>query len=79
MGETTPEAAKNQHEVTDDGELMKSWAISEPGFLGTIKQLVCCARCGKDLPAKPHWEPRRTSSDPVFHTICDECHSQLPD
>lgn len=70
-----------QHEILPEGESTAKWAIRQPGFLGTVKQLLNCARCGKPLPFKRSDEPRhyRDMFKPTFHCICDDCHDALPD
>ncbi len=54
------------------------WAIREPGFIGSIKQLIACARCGQNLPLKAHNEPRHCGHKPALHFICDDCFDSLP-
>lgn len=67
------------HEVTPDGELTDKWAIRQPGFAGTIKQLVCCARCGDYLKGgKDKLLKVRDMLKPTMHFLCDECHEALP-
>lgn len=68
-----------QHEILPDGESTARWAIRGPGFLGTVKQLVNCARCGEVLPGG-HNEPRhfRDIGKPSFHCICNDCNDALP-
>ena len=70
-----------QHEILPEGESTTRWAIRQPGFLGTVKQLINCARCGEPLPFKRHDEPRRFRDicKPTLHCICDDCHDALPD
>lgn len=69
-----------QHEMLPEGESTAKWAIRTTGFLGSIKQILCCARCGEFL--------RKSKHDPVHyrdlfkrtaHALCDECHDALPD
>lgn len=64
----------------DDGESTENWAIRQPGFLGSIKQLCNCGRCGKPLPIKRHDEPRRIGDifKPTVHALCDDCYEALP-
>lgn len=67
------------HEVKPDGESTVKWAMREPGFFGSAKRLICCARCGGFLPSGQN-TPRKvygllTSS---MHFLCDECHEALP-
>ena len=69
------------HEVLPEGESTAKWAFREPGFMGSIKQLTHCARCGEPLPPKGVHEPRhyRDTFKPTFHCICDDCNDALPD
>jgi hypothetical protein len=67
------------HEVDADGESTAKWAIREPDFLGTLKQLTCCARCGERLPPGPN--VKRKVFDmfkPSMHVLCDPCFDALP-
>lgn len=73
------EKTKIQHEILPDGESTDRWAIREPGFLGSTRQLLDCARCGEELPFKRHDEPRHFRRYPSLHVICDDCHDELPD
>ena len=68
------------HEMLPDGESTKKWAFNEPGFAGTIKQLICCARCGRNLPPKRPDEKIRIGHlfKPTVHVLCDECFDALP-
>ena len=68
-----------QHEMTTDGESTAKWAMHEPGFIGTVRQLTHCARCGLSLPPKRHSEPRRYRDigRPAMHVICDDCFEDL--
>jgi hypothetical protein len=68
------------YEILPDGESTEKWAINDPGFLGSIKQLLCCARCGEYL-RKSRNEPchLRDLFKPTFHFLCDDCHDALPD
>lgn len=70
-----------QHEMLPDGESTALWAIRDPGFIGSTKQLLNCARCGETLPFKRMDEPRhyRDVGRTTFHCICDDCHDALPD
>lgn len=72
--------SKQQHEMTPDGESTERWACREPGFFGSIKQLVLCARCGESGPIKHRDEPRhfRDIFKPTLHFLCDECWEALP-
>jgi len=69
-----------KHRLTPEGESTELWAIREPGFLGSIKQLVCCGRCGETLPFRRHNEPRlfRDVFKPSMHVLCDDCYDALP-
>ena len=69
-----------KHEVTETGESRLKWAMAEPGFMGSIKQLVCCGRCG-DLIQKPHDQARHVfdAFGPSMHWICDQCLDALPE
>lgn len=68
-----------RYTVTAEGELTENWAIWQPGFAGSIRQLVCCARCGDELPPAKHDGKRHFCSTPVVHLLCDECFDALPD
>lgn len=70
-----------QHELLPEGKSTAQWAINAPGFLGSLKQLLHCARCGQLLPFKRSGEPRyfRDVCKPTFHVLCDDCHDALPD
>lgn len=74
-----PQAGR--HELLPEGESTAKWAIRSPGFLGSTKQLLNCARCGEMLPTKRHNEPRhfRDIGKPSLHVLCDACYEQLPD
>lgn len=69
------------HEILPEGESTEKWAIREPGFLGTVKQLTHCARCGEPLPPKGVHRPRhfRDIFQATHHIICDDCYDALPD
>jgi hypothetical protein len=69
------------HEALPEGESTERWAIREEGFLGSIKQLIHCARCGEMLPSKRHDEPRhfRDMFKPTLHILCDQCFEELPE
>ena len=62
-------------------EITEDWAASKPDFLGTIKQFVCCAKCGEALPFKRHDEPRKVFDmlKSTMHFLCDECYETLPE
>lgn len=68
------------HELLPDGESTAKWAIHEPGFLGTVRQLLCCARCG-DYIRTGRNEPRHYSGifTPAAHAICNDCYEALPE
>ncbi len=63
------------------GESTETWAFREAGFMGTIKQLTHCARCGEPLPHKSYDEPRHVFDvlKPTMHTICDDCFEEMPE
>lgn len=67
------------HALTPEGESTENWAIRETGFLGSIKQLLNCARCGEVSRKLPN-EPRhfRDVFKPTFHFLCDDCWDALP-
>lgn len=68
------------HEMLPEGESTEKWAIRSPGFLGSVKQLVCCARCGEYSRKGRHESQHfRDIFKPTFHLICDDCHDALPD
>jgi hypothetical protein len=70
-----------KHEILPEGESTANWAIQEPGFLGSIKQLFHCARCGQVPPFKRGDEPQkyRDLFKPTVHFLCDECWNELPE
>ena len=72
---------ERQHAILEDGESTALWAINQPGFMGSIKQLTHCARCGELPPPKRHDEPQKYSHTgrPTMHMICDRCYEELPD
>jgi len=69
------------HEILPDGESTEKWAINEPGFIGSIRQLIACARCGGELEIKSVHAKRhmRDILKPTHHTICDACYGELPE
>lgn len=69
------------HEQLPEGESTAKWAMQQPDFMGTSKQLTHCARCGNELPAKSYNEPRHFfhALKPSSHCLCDDCYDQLPD
>lgn len=68
------------HRMTEDGESTENWAINQPGFSGSIRQLTCCARCGKDLPANRRNEKVTFARDLTRpHALCEGCFDELPD
>jgi hypothetical protein len=73
-------ATPRQHRLLPEGESTENWAIREPGFLGSIRQLLDCARCGQS-ENKRHDEPRhyRDLLKPTMHLLCDECWEALPE
>jgi len=67
----------SEHEITAEGESTLNWALREPGFLGTIKQLTRCGRCGGPLPLKKN--PRMFGAlKSYMHFLCDDCFEALP-
>jgi hypothetical protein len=68
-----------KHELTADGESTENWALMRPGFMGTVRQLTCCGRCGKPITKRPD-EPRHIADvfKPTMHWLCDECFEALP-
>lgn len=80
MSEPTGKRTLAAHTVTDVGEMTEHWPLYQPGFLGTVRQLSCCARCGKEL--KPGCKtPRHTFHvlKRTMHFLCDDCFDALPD
>ncbi len=67
------------HELLPEGESTEKWAIRSPGFLGSARQLVNCARCG-GFSSKRHDEPRhfRDIFKSTMHFLCDDCFDALP-
>lgn len=72
--------AELSHELLPDGESTAKWAFHEPGFAGSIKQLLCCARCGEYLK-KGRNEPCHFMDifKESYHVLCDDCHEALPE
>lgn len=70
----------SKHKHLPDGESTALWAIRTPGFLGSIKQLICCARCG-NYSQKGRNEPMHITDmlRPTCHILCDDCYEALPD
>lgn len=68
------------HELLPDGESTEKWAFNAVGFAGSIKQLICCARCGDYIRKGAH-ESRHFYDvfKPSFHALCDDCYDSLPD
>ena len=68
------------HEVLPEGESTEKWAFRNPGFMGTVRQLIRCARCGDYVKGGKN-DPRHFIDilKPTFHTLCDDCHNALPD
>jgi hypothetical protein len=68
------------HAMTPDGESTANWAIRKPGFLGSVRQLVECGRCGNGLdPASPsHPRPCIGLMTPTMHFLCRACYDDLP-
>lgn len=67
----------SEHEVTPDGESTSNWAMCAPGFFGTVRVLLDCARCGEKMPPGRNVK-RRTSLTPFLHFLCDACFDALP-
>jgi len=67
------------HEITSDGESTALWAFREPGFFGSVRQLVNCARCGGHLKGSPN-TPRhyRDVLKPTMQVLCEPCYEELP-
>jgi hypothetical protein len=67
------------HEITEEGESTLRWAFREPGFMGTMRQLACCGRCGETIKKRPN-EPMhaRDVLKPTVHFLCDACFNALP-
>lgn len=68
------------HEMLSDGESTEKWAIHSPGFLGSLRQLLDCARCGETLRGSRN-EPMygRDILKPTKHFLCTDCYNALPD
>lgn len=68
------------HEMLPDGESTAKWAFREPGFFGSLKPLIYCARCGEPS-RKGKNEPQHFIDilKPTFHFLCDDCYDSLPD
>lgn len=58
----------------------QTWAIQQPGFLGTARQLTDCAKCGQRIN-KTKNEPRHYGhvGRPTLHCVCDDCYDQFED
>ena len=68
------------HERLPEGESTEKWANRSPGFMGSIKQLICCARCGEYIKDGPHTPQHfRDIFKPTKHVICHECNDALPE
>ena len=68
------------HEITPDGESTAKWAMRQPGFMVTYKQLCNCGRCGEPMRGGPHKKQRIVDAmKPSMHWICDDCNDQLPE
>lgn len=69
-----------QHEILPEGESTAKWAIRQPGFAGSVRQLLDCARCGGNVPGGPSTPQRfRDLGKPTLHVLCEECYQALPD
>lgn len=68
------------HEIIPEGESTAKWAFRTPGFMGSIKQILHCARCGEPWRKGPHGTMRiRDMCKPTSHILCDDCYGSLPD
>lgn len=69
-----------EHKITPDGESTENWAMRQDGFMGTVKQLLCCARCGETIAGGYH-KPMHIYDmfKPTKHCLCDECFDALPE
>lgn len=69
------------HEILPEGESTAQWAIHSPGFFGSIRQILNCARCGEIPRFKRHDEPCRYRGvgKSSFHLLCDDCYDELPE
>lgn len=69
------------HEVLPEGESTENWAFRNPGFMGTLKQITHCARCGKYLPISGKAQRRHylDIGKKTFHVLCDGCYEALPE
>lgn len=62
------------------GEDTSNWALYQPGFRGTVRQLTCCGKCGQPLAGGRHTKRKVTNIfKPSMHFLCDECFNSLPD
>ncbi len=67
--------AVSMHGITPNGESTEKWAFNGPGFRGSIKQILNCARCGEgDFNGPGHY---RDIFKPTFHLLCDDCFISL--
>ena len=69
------------HAIIGGGESTEKWAFRQSGFMGSLKQLICCARCGMDLPVTPLTCKRHyyNIGKPTFHVLCESCYESLPE
>ena len=80
MASSAPAVGINAKSRTEsEGESTENWAIQTPGFLGGVRQILDCARCGGH-PWKRNDEPRhyRDIGKRTLHVLCDECWDALP-
>lgn len=65
----------SERETTED-----EWAIERPGFLGTVRQLTDCAKCGEPIRGGRN-EPRHYAyiGTPKLHCICNDCYESFPE
>lgn len=74
-----PSGHQDEIPLPEEGESTAEWVFRESGFMGTDKQLTCCARCGH-APVQRHDKPRHYCDvlKPTMHFICDDCFDALP-
>lgn len=71
---------KTVHAVTIEGESAEKWAMMAHGFIGSVKQLIVCGRCGEYLSGGQHDKHHYGNLfKPNFYWLCDECYAELPD
>lgn len=68
------------HIVTAEGESTEKWAMRAPGFVGSVKQLIACGRCGEYLQGGQHTKHHFGNLFKTdFYWLCDECYVALPE